>query len=254
MVEQNDLKQQKRTQILLEAARVFIQRGSQVMILKPRSTDPVDGKYISDFVQVEFALADNPLCNIAAIAGKDQNLIAIKLERESDYDPDPQDILMNLEGFLGKLPTTLTVEYSNKAQYRFYEYPENVDIHLVRIDTGIQVVKNNFMGTSGLILLEKSDYLGGTVKELSHSGSISILPAKWVEYICTCPDEDLLEVDLPVKAEPVLPIEDSRPIPLPPPVLIEGQELCNDPQICVVEERDPDNSHGIYGSQCLHDS
>jgi len=238
--------QDQRKHILLEAAKVFLNRGSQVMVLKPTSVDPVNGMATSDPEQVENALIINPLCNVAAIVGRNHNLIAIKFERESDYDPDPFESLAQYESDLGKLPATMTIEYPNKVQYRLYEYPLEGETHRTRIDSGIQVIKSDAMGNSGLILLDRSDLPAGPVRELSHSDNISILPDSWIKYICSDPYEDLAEIDLPVKDEQAQPIVEEEQKYLPSPVIIDEQTFNDDQQVCDFEES------GLNGSDKLH--
>jgi len=226
--------QHQRKQILLDTVKVFVNRGSQVMVLGPKSVDPVDGNAISDFVEVEHALANNTLYNVAAIVGKTNNLIAIKIEREGDYSPDPFELLALVEKGLGELPTTMTIEYPNKVQYRLYEYPMESEISRLRIDTGIQIVKNNTMGTSGLILLEGSDLSDGAVKELSHSDKISMLPVSWINYICSDPYEDLFEEDTPLQEQTQITIEEELKC-LPVPVASSDFNR-QEPIICTDEE------------------
>lgn len=177
--------QSQRKQILTEAATTFIRRGTPVVLTKPQSIDPVDGERITDVSAVVTTLADNPSLNVAAVLGRENNLIAIRFERDSEYDADPYDLLKYLEQSLGPLPPTMTVRYSDKVQHKLFEYPTNANMERTYLDTGIIAVFSTTHSNNGLILIEGSEYRREVVTELTHSDHIAPLPEKWIQHLCT---------------------------------------------------------------------
>jgi len=175
-----------RRESLQEAAETFLSRGTSVVILKAKSIDPLSDKLLKDHIEVEKSLTDNPYSNVGVIVGKENNLIAIKLERESDYEPEPKELIADLERQLGPLPSTMTILYPNNTQYYLFEYP-SAEIKITSLDYGIKVLKSDLYGTTGLILLQSSELNNGQVKELSQSNRISQLPDAWIKHICINP-------------------------------------------------------------------
>lgn len=191
------------------------------MVTKPKSVEPVDGEILRNIEEVERALTKNNFCNVAAIVGKEYNLIAIKFEREGHYSPDLMELLAEFEESLGKLPSTMTIEYSSDEQYRFFEYPADRPIRVTRLVNEITILGNCTFSRNEFVLLEPSDLSGGTVSELSNSDTISKLPEKWIDYICTVQTEELDSDISPVQH----PAEDGLKYP---PVLDVIQEHKSD--------------------------
>jgi hypothetical protein len=216
--------QNQRLELLLDAAKIFIDRGTPVMVTEPQSTTPIDNQYIISLEQVELALANNPSCNLAAIVGQNHNLIAIKFESEGSYSQDPMELLAEYEQSLGSLPTTMTINYSGNEQYRFFNYPVGRDIQKTRFANEITILKNNMTGTNGLVLLEPSNLYGETVSEVSHSDRIATLPERWIEYICSCPEEEQVAIESPDQ------LEEHELEYLPVPAVIEEHEFHDAPR------------------------
>lgn len=238
--QQSNIRQRK--QVLLNAAKVFTDRGTPLMVLKPQSLTSMNEKHLFSQDQVEAALASTPSCNLAAIIEKNHDLLAIKFERESDYDPDPMELLENLESIHGKLTSTMTIEYPNNVQYRLYAYPSVGEIRRTNLDKGIRVIKNNISGT-GIVLLENSELNGAVVKESSHRDVIANLPDSWINFICSDPYEEFVASPSPVAVQRQLLLEVESEN-LPAQVATELQELTDTRLECIRENIDDSASSG----------
>ncbi|MEA5115664.1 MAG: hypothetical protein VB050_16730 [Geobacteraceae bacterium] len=172
-----------RRQSLRVAADAFMSRGTHVVMIKAKSNDPLPGPPLLDPTALDKILVENPYSNAGVIVGRENNLIAIRLERESDYDPDPIELLSELENDLGRLPSTMTIQYPNGALYKLYEYPPK-EVEKRTLGVGIKLLNSNVYGTSGIVLLDQSELQEGTIKELSNSTKIAKLPDKWINHIC----------------------------------------------------------------------
>jgi len=175
---------------IMDTAELFVGRGTPIMFLKPRSTEPLSDVVTRDIESAKQIYKAYPSANIAAIAGEDSNLIAIKLERESLFDPDPNALLGDLAERLGPLPATMTLSYPDGTECRLFEYPQGCNIARTRLDSGIKLVHKNLYG-SGLIVLEPSVMNNGKVSVANHIDSIAKLPENWITFICTDPYADL---------------------------------------------------------------
>ena len=122
------MKSSHRREALMDTAEQFITRGSSVVFLKPGSTEPLSDAITKDLESAEKIFKAYPSANIAVVVGTENNLIAIKLEQESPHDPDPQEMLVDLEQMYGSLPTTMTITYPNGSQCRLFDYPQNSNI------------------------------------------------------------------------------------------------------------------------------
>ncbi len=116
------MKSSHRRAALMDAAEQFISRGASVMFLKPGSSDPVSEAATKDLETAKKIYKTYPSANIAAVVGTESNLIAIRLVRETPFDPDPQEMMTELEQQLGSLPTTMTITYPDGSQCRLFDY------------------------------------------------------------------------------------------------------------------------------------
>lgn len=220
--EQHKAVQNKRRNDLLEAAKIFLNRGTPVIVCKPNTTTPVDEESLLDMAKVERALIDNPLCNIAAVIGNDQSTIAFRFEHESPFEPDPMELLADLEKSIDELPATLTIEYPDKVQYRLYEYPTDRKVVIGHLDMGINIISDKYPGVPSRILLESSDFRGGVVIKSSFSSRISKLPDSWVNHICSAVES--VASDLPAQ-EQASPVTEEELKYLPVPTVVEVHDF-----------------------------
>lgn len=195
-------KQNNRKQAIMDAATIFLERGTPVTILKAKCQDILLDQ-AKDLAAIEKMVTETPLCNVGVTVGKKHNLLALKIEQETEYDPDPQGLLKELEKEYGSLPMTMTIKYPNKALYQLYEYPES-DVQKTTLESGIKIIKNSMFAGDGMVMLDPSESADGPVLELTHSTRIAKLPEKWIEYICTDPYAGSSNA---VEAKPVVVLE-----------------------------------------------
>lgn len=172
-----------RMKSIIAAAEAFISRGTPVFVTEAKSNEPQTVEALTDLVALEKILTEKPYSNVGIMVGRENNLIAIRIERESNYDPDPNELLSGLENDLGRLPSTMTIQYPNGARYMLYEHPR-MNVLKRTLGIGIKILDSNLYGTSGFVLLDQSELKEGKIKELSHSVKIANLPDKWIEHIC----------------------------------------------------------------------
>lgn len=194
---------QLRIQSLLSAAESFTSRGTPIVVLKPRSLELLSVEPLNNPDALKKMLTDNPYSNIGVITGKENNLIAIKIERESEYEPDPKELMEELKEKFGPLPSTMTIQYPNDSLHMLYEYPLD-EIKRSSLGPGVKVLRSNQYG-SGLVLLQGSELQNCPVKELTHSARISQLPDTWVQHICSDPySEVIFAEEKTVERQPVV--------------------------------------------------
>jgi len=181
---------------IMDTAEFFIGRGTPVIFLKPRSAEPLSDVVTKDLGDAETIYKAYPSANIAAVVGAENNLIAIKIKKESDFDPDPFVLMEGLVKSLGPLPSTMTLEYPDGLECRLLEYPQGAQIQRTSLESGIKLVHKDMFGT-GRIVLEPSILSEGKVNVKDHVATIAALPEKWVTFISTDPYDDL-------DAEPVI--------------------------------------------------
>lgn len=177
------MSQEIRKKSILAAAEAILSRGGSVLITEAKSNEPLSSEQLTDLAALDKILTEKPYSNVGVMVGRENNLIALQIERESDYDPDPNELLSDLEGDLGRLPTTMTLQYPNGARYMLYEHPR-MSVLKRALSIGIKIIDSNLYGTSGLVLLDQSELNEGKIKELSNSVKIANLPDKWIVHIC----------------------------------------------------------------------
>lgn len=175
---------------IMDTAEMFIGRGTPVVFLKPRSSEPLSDAVTRDLGSAEAIYRAYPSANIAAVVGAENNLIAIKIQKESDFDPDPFELIENLVQSLGPLPSTMTIIYPDGLECRLFEYPHGAQIQRTNLENGIKLVHKDLFG-SGLIVLDPSILSEGKVKLVDHVGTIASLPEKWISFICSDPFADI---------------------------------------------------------------